>query len=60
MNRLKEIMAQKRVTQAQLAKALNVYECEVSRWCSGKFPRLETALKIARFLNTSVEYIWGE
>ena len=61
MNRLKELLDEKGLTQAYIAWKLGCSAGNVSKWCAGtRVPELKTALKIAKILNTSVEYIWGD
>ena len=61
MNRLKEVLDQQGLTQAYLAWRVGVPECSVSKWCAGtRTPMLKTALKIAKILGTTVEYLWGD
>ena len=60
-NRLKEILNEKGLTQAYLAWRTGYPECAVSKWCTGtRTPTIKTALKIAKVLGVSVEYIWGD
>ena len=61
MNKLMKILNQRGLKQTYLAWKLGCTVGSVSSWCSGKFnPKLETAIKIAKILDTSVENIWGE
>ena len=58
-NTLKIERAKKNITQADLAKVLNVSRLTVHSIESGKFnPSILIALKMARYFNTSVENIF--
>lgn len=51
-NRIKAVLALKRVKNDQLAKALGVSPGAVSTWCRNfKQPSIETLYAIARYLN---------
>ena len=57
--RLKHIMYDKKMTQRELAKKLNVSESAMSSIVQGQsFPRVQLAIKIAKELNVTVEDIW--
>ena len=58
-NRLKEIRTIRRLSQSELAKALEISRQAVSGFESGKYtPSLEMALKIAQILEVNVEEIF--
>ena len=58
-NRLKEIRTTRRLSQSELAKALEISRQAVSGFESGKYtPSLEMALKIAQILEVNVEEIF--
>lgn len=49
------------LTQAELAAMLGIKYPNVTRWESGdRLPRVDTAIRLARALNTTVEAIWTE
>lgn len=45
--------------QRDLAAAMGLSSGDLSRYVAGTIPRAETAVRIARALNTTVEAIWG-
>ncbi|WP_462248920.1 helix-turn-helix transcriptional regulator [Ekhidna sp.] len=50
-NRIKVVLAEKEMTNADLAKALNVNQATVSRWCTNDTqPSIETLFEIAKIL----------
>ena len=58
-NILKDYRKEKDLTQAELAKELDVSRQTVNAIESGKYnPSLELALKISRFFNTQIEEIF--
>ena len=58
-NRLKELRKEKKITQDDLAKALNVSRQTINAIENEKYnPTLELAIKLAKFLNTSVEELF--
>lgn len=55
INRLKVVLAEKKVTSRELAKHLGKTETTVSRWCTNDSqPALETLFKIAELLQIEV------
>lgn len=55
LNRLKAVLADKDVSQKQLAEHLSVGTVSVSRWCTNEAqPALDVFFKIADYLNVSV------
>jgi len=57
-DRLKRILSQKKISQAQLAEELDVSAASVSSWCSGsKRPSTDKLVKIAAFLDVSPGYL---
>lgn len=61
MNRLNYIIEREGLTQAYIAWKLGVSPSNVSKWVSGsRTPSLRTALEIAKILNTTVDYLWGD
>lgn len=58
--RLKEIREHKRITQAELAKALKISPSAVGMYEQGRRePDHETLNKIADFFNVSIDYLLG-
>ncbi|ERM18973.1 XRE family transcriptional regulator [Brevibacillus laterosporus PE36] len=58
--RLKELRAEKMITQEELAKALDIPESTIRRLeSSDSLPRHERLEKIADFFNVSVDYLLG-
>lgn len=52
LNRLKIILAEKRITGRKLARSLGKTEATVSQWCTNdKQPSLETFYEIANLLD---------
>lgn len=55
---MKEELSYLNKTQADLARFLSVSQSSVQQWLQkGSIPAADTALKIARFLNVSLEYL---
>lgn len=55
INRIKVILAEKRLTNKWLAAQLRKTESTVSRWCTNeKQPTIETFVEIANVLNIDV------
>lgn len=61
MSKLLEILEQKGIKQTYLAWKLGVSNGAVSNWCTDRaIPRTETAIKIAKILDVSIDDIWGK
>ena len=59
-NYLKMYLAREGMSQKKLAEEFGVSVQQVSKWVNGHHaPGLETALKIAKLLNTTVDEIWS-
>jgi transcriptional regulator with XRE-family HTH domain len=57
---LKNLRKGKRLTQAQLAQALQVHQTAVSQWeCGRTLPDRETIIKLAVFYSVSADEILG-
>lgn len=53
--RLKELLRERRISQAKLARALGINPRVVSRYCNGqRKPGLETLMKMAKYLEVPV------
>lgn len=59
-NRLKEIRQEKKLSQKDLTKKLNISQQAISLYEKGdREPKLETWQKLANFFNVSVPYLQG-
>lgn len=59
-DKLKELRIEKKISQAELAKELNVSQRSISSWETGfRQPDFETLEKIAKYFNVSTDYILG-
>lgn len=59
-DRLKEIRAEKSMTQVQLAEAINVSHGTVAMWETGKRePNFETLNKLSKLFDKRIDYILG-
>ncbi|MGB9780652.1 helix-turn-helix domain-containing protein [Caldanaerobacter sp.] len=60
MNRIKDLRAEKGISQNELAKALGLTQQAISAYENGlREPDLETLQKIADFFNVSIDYLLG-
>ena len=60
MNRIKEIRQEKKLSQKDLAKKLNISQQAISLYEKGdREPKLETWQKLADYFNVSVPYLQG-
>ena len=60
MNRIKEIRQEKKLSQKDLAKKLNISQQAISLYEKGdREPKLETWQKLADFFNVLVDYLLG-
>ena len=57
--RLKKIREDKKETQSDLAKALNIRRENIIRYENGDLPKFEVVIKIARHYNTTIDYFAG-
>ncbi|HEX5149872.1 MAG TPA: helix-turn-helix transcriptional regulator [Parafilimonas sp.] len=54
-NRIKSVLAEKGITNRQLAEKLKKNETTISRWCTNDMqPPIETLFKIAEYLDVDV------
>lgn len=59
-NRLKNIMLEKDLSQAQLSKISGIAQSSISDWLKGKYePKLDKITLIANALNTTPAYLMG-
>lgn len=55
LNRIKAVLAEKDVTNRELASELGKAETTISRWCTNDMqPSVETLFEIAKVLNVDV------
>jgi putative transcriptional regulator len=60
-NRIKAVLAEKSVSNKELAEKLGVTEGAVSTWCRNfKQPKIETLFEIAKVLNVDVRLLLVE
>lgn len=60
-NRLKELRTAKKISQMQLAKAINVSQSAVAKWELGKTePTASAIITLAKFFNETTDYILGK
>ena len=56
LNRLKVVLAEKKITNRQLAEKLGKDEATISKWCTNNLqPNLERLIKIAQVLEVEVQ-----
>ena len=56
LNRLKVVLAEKKITNRQLAEKLGKDEATISKWCTNNLqPNLEMLIKIAQVLEVEVQ-----
>ncbi|MFZ5645829.1 MAG: helix-turn-helix domain-containing protein [Bacillota bacterium] len=61
MNRIREVMLLKRISQEELSKRTGIQQSEISRIVNDqKDIYLKTAKKIAKALGKSVDYLWPD
>jgi len=61
MNRLRETMLLKRITQRQLSDMTGIPQCDISKIINEqKAIHLTTAKRIAKALGKSVDYLWPD
>ncbi len=54
-NRIKVVLAEKKVTNKKLAQALDITVQTVSRWCTNEMqPSIETLYRVAAYLKVDV------
>jgi|GEM_PF-968403 len=60
MNRIKELRKQKKITQKELAKHLQIADSTLSYWEMGKYePDNESLKKLSKFFLVPIDYILG-
>ena len=56
LNRLKVVLAEKKITNRHLAEKLGKDEATISKWCTNNLqPNLEMLIKIAQVLEVEVQ-----
>ena len=56
LNRLKVVLAERKITNRQLAEKLGKDEATISKWCTNNLqPNLEMLIKIAQVLEVEVQ-----
>ena len=58
-NRIKQLRIKNKVTQEELAKALQVSTQAVSKWENGGSPDLELVPSIALYFNVTTDYLFN-
>ena len=61
MNRIKRLRLERKLSQTDLAKAINVHQTAISQWETNKTnPDMSTALLLAEFFEVSLDYLLGK
>ena len=61
MNRIKSLRLEAKITQQDLAKALNVHQTAVSQWETGRTnPDMSVVTMLADHFNISTDYLLGK
>ena len=59
MNRIREFRKKKKISQAEVAKKMNLNQHTISQWETGeRIPNVMKALKLAEILETTVESLY--
>lgn len=56
-DRLQKKLYEKKATAAELSRAVGVSQASINGWKNGAFPRADMACKVAKALDTTVEYL---
>ena len=60
MSRIKELREAKKLTQAELAKLLNVSQVTISKWDQGKTnPDIQLGIELSRIFEVSLDVIYN-
>ena len=59
VDNLKEMIAGTNMSLRQLAKASSVSVMQYSRYLNGSIPTIEVTMKIAKYFNCSLDYLFG-
>lgn len=58
--RLKKLMKEHSITNAELAKVVGVSEKVIERWCEGlSSPNIDNLILVAKLFNVRVDYMLG-
>ena len=61
MNRIKKLRHERKLSQTDLAKSINVHQTAISQWETNKTnPDMSTALLLADFFEVSLDYLLGK
>lgn len=55
--RIQKALYEKRISEAELSRLVGLTQASITGWKNGAYPRVDIALKVARILDTSVEYL---
>lgn len=58
-DKIKALRKEKRLTQVQLAEAINVERSSVAKYESGVTPSMDVLVRIADFFNVTTDYLLG-
>lgn len=56
-DRMHEMLVARQMTDADLSRQIGISPPSIVGWKKGAFPRADLACKVAKILNTSVEYL---
>ncbi len=60
LRKIKRVMKEKKVTQEELAKKLDVPQYQISRYLNGRpFPPMQTLVDVTQILDISLYYLFG-
>ena len=60
MNRIRELRKQRKMTQKELSKHLQIADSTLSYWEQGKYePDINALKELSRFFHVSIDYILG-
>ncbi len=56
---LKELIEEKQLSLRKLGKEIGVTSGQLSRWLNGKCPTIDNAIKLAKYFDCSLDYLFG-
>lgn len=60
IERIKDLMNEERISQAELARSVGISQSAVCNWLNGKMePSIDSLWRLADFFDVSVDYIIG-
>lgn len=60
IERIKDLMSEERISQAELARSVGISQSAVCNWLNGKKePSIDSLWRLADFFDVSVDYIIG-